>query len=121
LAENPKPAGEQRPTIDDLVQMMVQAEVVLDDTNADTVYANFARVSTTSEEVIIDFALNPNPFRQGRQDLKVTQRLVLNFYTAKRLAGVLAVTLQRLEQMFGPIEPDLRRRVQAQQPPAMPR
>jgi hypothetical protein len=115
LAENPKPAGE-RPA-EELLQSMVQAEVVLDDSHANTVYANFARVNTTSEEVIIDFGLNPNPFRQGKQEVKVTHRLILNFYTAKRLAGVLGVTLQRLEQAFGPIELDLRRRIHGQPPP----
>jgi hypothetical protein len=120
LAENPKPAAGERPAVDDLMQAMVQAEVVLDDSQANIAYANFARVTTTPEEVILDFALNPNPFRQGRQEVKVTQRLVLNFYTAKRLAGVLGMTMQRLEQMFGPIELDLRRRTHAQ-PPAPPR
>ncbi len=120
MAENPKPAGE-RPAGDDLAHPTVQADVVLDDSHANTAYANFARVSTTSEEVIIDFALNPNPFRQGRQEIKVAQRLVLNFYTAKRLAGVLAVALRGIEQTFGPIELDVRRRSQGQQPPGAPR
>jgi hypothetical protein len=115
LAENPKPAGE-RPAVNDPAQAMVQPDVVLDDSHAATAYANFARVFTTPEEVIIDFALNPDPFRQGRQEIKVSQRLVLNFFTAKRLAGVLAVTLRGIEQTFGPIELDVRRRQQGQQP-----
>jgi hypothetical protein len=115
LAENPKPAGD-RPAVDDLMQSMTQTEVVLDDSHAHTAYANFARVNATPEEVILDFGLNPNPFRQGRMEVKVTQRLVLNFYTAKRLAGALSMALQRLEQTFGPIEVDFRRRTQGQPP-----
>jgi hypothetical protein len=42
--------------------------------------------------------------------VKVTQRLIMNFYTAKRLCSALAMTLQRHEQTFGSIELDVRRR-----------
>lgn len=88
-------------------------EIVLDDKKAHAAYANFARVTATPEEVIIDFALNPNPFSGGRQEVQVSQRLVMNFYTAKRLLGALLQTLQRHEGTFGPIQLDVRQRVQA--------
>jgi hypothetical protein len=119
LAETPKPGAGERPATEDPAQAMVQAELVLDDSSANTAYSNFARVTATPEEVIIDFALNPNPFRQGKQEVKVTQRLIVNFYTAKRLASALAMTLQRHEQTFGPIELDVRRRAHGQ--PGAPR
>jgi hypothetical protein len=106
LADTSKPAD--RPTEEP--QVMQQAEIVLDEKDIQAAYANFARVTATPEEVIIDFALNPNPFRAGRQDVKVSQRLVVNFFTAKRLASALAMTLQRHEQTFGNIELDVRRR-----------
>src|SRR5262249_62040088 len=61
-----------------------QAEVVLNDKDAHAAYSNFARVTATPEEVIIDFGLNPNPFHSGRQEVNVSQRLIMNFYTAKR-------------------------------------
>jgi hypothetical protein len=95
-----------------------QAEIVLLDKGAPAAYSNFARVTATHEEVIIDFCLNPNPFYTGHQELPVAQRLIMNFYTAKRLFHTLAMTLQRHEQTFGPIELDLRRRLQPQ--PAVP-
>ena len=95
-----------------------QPEVVLNDTGANIAYSNFARVTATPEEVIIDFCLNPNPFHQGRQDINVSQRLIMNFYTAKRLFTALGMTLQRHEQNFGPIELDVRRRAQHQPPGA---
>jgi hypothetical protein len=114
LADTPKPAG-SAPHVDDPGQMLVQAELVLDDHDASAAYSNFARVTATPEEVIVDFALNPNPFRQGKQEVKVTQRLILNFYTAKRLASALAMTLQRHESTFGPIELDVRRRANVPQ------
>src|SRR3954469_4508442 len=92
-------------------------EVVLNDREAYAAYSNFARVTATPEEVILDFALNPNPFFQGKQEVRVTQRLIMNFYTAKRLASALAMTLQRHEGTFGVIELDVRRRAHAQQGP----
>jgi hypothetical protein len=88
----------------------VQTEVVVDESAAHAAYANFARVTATPEEVIVDFALNPQPFATGRQDVKVSQRLIMNFYTAKRLLGALQMTIQRHEAAFGAIELDVRRR-----------
>ena len=74
----------------------------------------------TPEEVILDFALNPNPFMQGKQELTVAHRLILNCYTAKRLLLALTQTLERHEQTYGGVELNLMRRAQGgtqQQPP----
>ena len=87
-----------------------QAEIILVEKDAHAAYSNFARVTSTAEEVIIDFCLNPNPFHTGRQEIPVAQRLIMNFYTAKRLFSALGMTLQRHEGTFGPIELDIRRR-----------
>ncbi len=106
---NPKLVGD-RP--EEAGQQMVQTEIVLNDRDAHSAYSNFARVTATPEEVILDFALNPNPFVQGKHEVKVTQRLIVNFYTAKRLCRALVATLQRIEASFGPIELDVQRRVQ---------
>lgn len=91
-------------------------EVVLVDRNAPAAYANFARVNATPEEVIIDFALNPNPYKPGRSEVPVTQRLIMNYFTAKRLCTALAVLLQEHEKMFGPIETNVNRRAIPQTP-----
>jgi hypothetical protein len=90
-------------------------EVHVDDTGALPSYSNFCRVTATPEEVICDFGLNPQPFAQGRQDVKANQRIVMNFYTAKRLLTALGMTIQRHEQTFGAIELDVRRRASFQQ------
>ncbi|HUQ71653.1 MAG TPA: DUF3467 domain-containing protein [Planctomycetaceae bacterium] len=79
-------------------------------------YANFCRVSSTPEELVLDFGLNPQPFGGSTLPVKVTQRLVVNFYTAKRMAMALGVALQRHEQAFGPIEIDVNKRA-VNQPP----
>ena len=89
-----------------------QPEVVLNEKGAHAAYANYARVIATPEEVILDFALNPNPFLMGKQEIDVSQRLILNFYTAKRLFSALGMTLQRHEGTFGSIELDVNRRAQ---------
>ena len=68
------------------------------------------RVTATPEEVILDFGLNPQPFAMGRQDVKANQRIVMNFYTAKRLLTALGMTVQRHEGTFGGIELDVQRR-----------
>src|SRR3954464_8466932 len=85
-------------------------EVVVDDSGTLPSYSNFCRVTATPEEVILDFGLNPQPFATGRQDVKANQRIVMNFYTAKRLLTALGMTIQRHEGTFGSIELDVRRR-----------
>jgi len=102
-AQEGQPQGQQ--------QQAIEHQIHLDDRNAHVAYANFARVTATPEELIMDLALNPNPFNQGKQDIQVTQRLIMNFYTAKRLLIALHQTIQRHEQTYGSIELDLRRRV----------
>ena len=96
-------------------QPAAQPEITLNEKGAYAAYSNFARVTATPEEVIVDFGLNPNPFLQGKQEVNVTQRLIMNFYTAKRLCSALLMTLQRHEATFGSIELDVRRR--AHMPP----
>ena len=108
MAENTPKTGTEE-------QAAQQSEIVLKDENANAAYSNFARVTSTAEEVIIDFCLNPNPFHTGRQEINVSQRLIMNFYTAKRLCSALMMSLQRHEQTFGSIELDVRRRAQIPQ------
>ena len=100
-------------------QQSQQTEVHVDDSGVLPSYSNFCRVTATPEEVILDFGLNPQPFATGRQDVKAIQRIVMNFYTSKRLLTALGMTIQRHEGTFGAIELDVRRRAgtaQAQSP-----
>lgn len=89
-----------------------QIRIELDDSNVSALYANLCRVSSTPEEVILDLALNPNPLGTGSQSLRVSQRVILNHFTAKRLAALLTATVQRHEQAFGRLETDIRKRLQ---------
>jgi ribosomal protein L31 len=110
----------QKPATPEQGQQAMQAEIVLNEKDAHVAYSNFARVTSTAEEVIIDFCLNPNPFHTGRQEISVSQRLIMNFYTAKRLFSAMGMTLQRHEQTFGAIELDIRRRATGAGPQGAP-
>ena len=109
MSEREKTEG-SNPQVTPQPQTQQTTEVVVDDSGTLPSYSNFCRVTATPEEVILDFGLNPQPFATGRQDVKANQRLVMNFYTAKRLLTALGMTIQRHEQTFGSIELDVRRR-----------
>lgn len=100
------PAPEQIPNPGQAGQTNVQ----LDESGMVACYANFCKVSSTPEELILDLGLNPQPYGQAGS-IKVSQRIVLNHFTAKRLLQALAVAVQRHEQAFGEIETDVRKRV----------
>ncbi len=84
------------------------------------IYANFVKVGPAPEELVLDFGLNPNLPGSPVVPIKVSQRLVMNYFTAKRLWGALALSLQRHEQAFGVLETDVNKRVvpQGQRPAA---
>jgi len=77
------------------------------------IYANFVKVVPSPEELVLEFGLNPNLPGTVPVPVKISQRLVLNYYTAKRLWGALAISLQRHEQTFGVLEIDVNKRVVA--------
>jgi len=88
-----------------------QARVKIDDQSASCSYANFCRVTGTPEELIIDFGLNSQPFGVPTEPVRVTQRIVTNYYTAKRMLHALHLSVQRHEQAFGVLETDVQKRV----------
>ncbi len=101
-------------------QVQKATEVVVDDTGTRPTYANFCRITATPEEMILDFGLNTQPFATGRQDVKASQRIVMNAYTTKRLLLAIGMTIQRHEQTFGALELDVNRRVTTPQPQLAP-
>ena len=88
-----------------------QVQVQIDDSKILASYANFCRVTGTPEELIIDFGLNPQPFDVPTGPIPVTQRIITNFYTAKRMLHALALTIERHEATFGALEINVERRV----------
>jgi hypothetical protein len=89
-------------------------QIKVDDSKAHACYANFCRVTGTPEELIIDFALNPQPIGVPTEPIVINQRLVTNFYTAKRLLAALSVTIQRHEAAFGVLETNIQKRITPQ-------
>jgi hypothetical protein len=87
-----------------------QPQMRFDESHVFAAYANFARVTGTPEEVIIDLGLNMQPFDASAASVKISQRVVLSFYTAKRLLVALHTTLERFEQAFGVLETDVQKR-----------
>ena len=88
-----------------------QAQMQIHDHKAQHSYANFCRVIGTPEELIVDFALNVSPTEPAKEALDVSQRIIVNYYTAKRLLAALQISLQRHESAFGNVETDIQRRV----------
>ena len=106
---NPVPEAERSATAQ-------QVQQVVEPNGLEPLYANFARVSGLPEEMILDFGLNPQAAGGQPLPVKISQRLVVNYYTAKRLWLALGAFLQRHEQAFGEIQIDVNKRVIPQRP-----
>jgi Protein of unknown function (DUF3467) len=87
-----------------------RVDLHVDDSSAAVCYANFCRVTGTPEELILDFGLNAQPMGSD-SNVAVTQRLIVNYFTAKRLLQALAMSIQRHEHAFGVLETDVQKRV----------
>ena len=89
----------------------VPEPVPVDETSIAATYANFCRVTGTPEELIVDFGLNKQVVGNSPDTIQLNQRIIVNFFTAKRLAGALMMAVQRHEQAFGVLETDVQKRV----------
>src|SRR6185503_20664712 len=103
------PAEETQAAAQQPAQQQMQVEV--DDAHVTASYANFCRVTGSPEELIIDFGLNPQPVGMPKNPIAVTQRCIVNYYTAKRLLHALSLSVQRHEAVFGVLETDIQKRV----------
>src|SRR5216110_113459 len=83
-------------------------QLLLDEREMRTTFANAYRIHHTAEEVVLDFGFNmanPNPQGQGQQQLlfKVTERVIMSYPSVKRLTLSLQQLVRRYEQQFGEI------------------
>ncbi len=99
-------------------QQAAPQQLSVDDANIHATYANFVRVTGTPEELIVDFGLNKQVAGDDTNPVHLTQRLVLNFFTAKRLGAALHMAVQRHEAAFGRLETDVQKRLQPGLKPA---
>lgn len=112
VAEQDAPQAEARtaaPVEQQPQQQMIQVQV--EDGGAIALYANFCRVTGSPEELIIDFGLNPQPVGIPKDPIQVKQRIIVNYYTAKRLLAALNMSVQRHEAVFGVLETDIQKRL----------
>ena len=96
-------------------QQPQNVQVQVRDEDAIACYANFCRVTGSPEELIVDFGLNPQPVGIPKDPIHVKQRIIMNFFTAKRLLGALQMSIQRHEAVFGVLETDIQKRLRIQQ------
>jgi hypothetical protein len=96
-------------------QQQQAVQVQVNDKEAIALYSNFCRVTGSPEELIIDFGLNPQPVGVPREPIEVKQRIIVNYYTAKRLLAALNMSVQRHEAVFGVLETDIQKRLKARQ------
>ena len=92
-------------------QQFQLGEFSVDASNLLTAYANFARLTGTPEELVLDFGLNTQVTPNPHEPIKLTYRLVLNYYTAKRLLEALHWAVQGHENAYGVLETDIQKRM----------
>lgn len=118
-------AAEQqdKTTADDQVEQQAQEQtggrkvrLRVDQRDLRTSYANGFRTQFTAEEVIIDFGMNLVDQSTQSEDnevncvFRVNDRVIMNYYSAKRLALSLGQQVRRYEDQFGPLELNVAKR-----------
>ncbi len=91
-------------------QAQQQPQFPTDYSQLSTVYTNFCRVSVTPEELVLDFGLNTQMTPNPQEPIKLSHRVVMNFFTAKRLMTALINVVQAHENTYGVLELDFQRR-----------
>lgn len=112
----PTPSVEGRPEPTVAPPALTPADAVQEAASLVATYANFARVTGSPEELILDFGLNPQPIGPQTKPVLVTQRVIMHYFTAKRLLGALSMSVQRHEQVFGALQTDINKRVTLPRP-----
>lgn len=97
-----------------------QIRVRIDERNLQTNYVSGFRPTITAEEVILDFGLNLiRPAGNKEEPYEVifqtSSRLIMSYFSAKRLALALAQIVRQYEQRFGPVELNAAKRRTGQQ------
>jgi hypothetical protein len=111
------PSSDEKPIEEQAREQTGQQQIRLriDERNMQTCYGNAFRTNGTAEEVILDFGLNlmnPATPEQGQPEIvfQVSERVIMNYYSAKRLAITLSQLIRRHEEQFGELELDVAKR-----------
>ncbi len=118
-ADEKKPEAAPKAVEDQAREQTGQQQVRLrmDERNMRTGYANAFRANATAEEVMMDFGVNllgqSTPASQQNQPeivFQVNERVIMNYFSAKRLAITLSQLIRRHEEQFGELELDVSKR-----------
>ena len=81
------------------------AKVRWDDSNMTSTYANVCNAASTREEVTLLFGTNQTWHSGGKEVIvELSDRIILNPFAAKRLAGLLSAIIKQYEERFGAID-----------------
>ncbi len=81
-----------------------ERQVRLHAPDVDLDYANITVVASTPEEVVLNFGFNAGPNEEGEVHIQVSNRVILSYPSAKRLAITLGNLVKRYEDARGVIE-----------------
>ena len=76
-----------------------------DDSKMKSTYANVCNAASTREEVTLLFGTNQTWHSGGKEVIvELSDRIILNPFAAKRLAGLLNAIITQYEERFGAID-----------------
>ncbi|MES2228636.1 MAG: DUF3467 domain-containing protein [Pseudomonadota bacterium] len=79
-----------------------KAQVKLDTSQLKSSYCNVSNVTSTREEVVINFGINQNwDLGQKEMDVELLHRIILSPHAAKRLQLMMTKLLQEYETRYG--------------------
>jgi hypothetical protein len=116
MTDEPKKAGAGDMPAPAQPQAQATGQFSVDTTALSAAYANFCRVTGTPEELVLDFGLNTQMTPVPNEPVKLTHRLVMNYFTAKRLLGALHMAVQQHENAYGVLETDIQKRMRTAGP-----
>jgi hypothetical protein len=111
MPDDPKRPAPEAPAAPAAQPQGAPAQFTVDASTISTAYANFCRVTGTPEELVLDFGLNTQMVPVAGEPVRLTHRLVMNYYWAKRLLNALAMAVQEHERVYGVLETDIQKRM----------
>src|SRR5262245_7309461 len=84
------------------VKNLDRAQIKWDDTHMKSSYANVCNVTSTREEVVLQFGIN-QAWNRAQKDvtIQLTDRVIISPFAAKRLATLLDGVVKEYERRFG--------------------
>ncbi len=117
-APEPPPPAQPQPGPQQAGQAQ-QIQIPVDMAGLATGYVNWFRFTGSAEELVIDLGLAPQLGQMPpTEPIKLTHRLVMSFYTAKRLLQNLHRAVAIYEHHYGALEVDPARRMRNPPPQA---